>query len=64
MTPKCLACVTGYGVLLARLARRGLGCEDRDVECPFRHVELEVTGSHLTGGFLIGNWICRSIAQN
>ena len=42
--------------------RRGLGFKDKDIEFSFRYVEFDVTGSHLKGGFLVGNWIYESVA--
>lgn len=52
-------------VLLPKLGltRGGLGFEDKDVEFHFRHVKFEVVGWHLKGGFLVGDWVCGSVAQ-
>lgn len=45
------------------MARTGLGFEDKDVEFPFRHVEFELIGCQLKGGFLVGHWIRGSVAH-
>lgn len=45
------------------LTGRGLGSEDEDVEICSRHVKFEVIGCHLKRGFLVGDWIYGSVAQ-